>query len=151
MGFFFGSTFSQCSMRLSSMLGMSSWVQANISRLSWWFWKHFLLPAPQILTPPLVLIALLWLSKYDFLSLQILFGSTLELTPDPHESLLSCGQLKIWIWDNKSVQGPFSDAQPHVVRWRDNLTRPGFFLGSCIRNSTLDHMVQRLSAYFLSL
>ena len=30
------------------------------------------------------------------------------------------------------VWGPFSIAQPHVVRWRDDLTRPGFFLGSCV-------------------
>ena len=49
------------------------------------------------------------------------------------------------------VRGPFSDAQPRVVRWRDNLTRPEFFLGSCVRNSTLGHVVQRLPAYFLSL
>ena len=28
-----------------------------------------------------------------------------------------------------TVQGPFSDAQSRVVRWRDNLVRPGFFLG----------------------
>ena len=25
------------------------------------------------------------------------------------------------------VWGPFSIAQPRVVRWRDDLTRPGFF------------------------
>ena len=46
------------------------------------------------------------------------------------------------------VQGPFLDAQPRVVCWRNDLTRPGFFLGSCIRNSTLGHVVQRLPAYF---
>ena len=50
-----------------------------------------------------------------------------------------------------AVRGPFSDAQPLVVYWRDDFTRPGFFLGSCVRNSTLGHVVQRLSAYFLSL
>ena len=46
------------------------------------------------------------------------------------------------------VWGPFSDAQPRVIRWRDNLIRPEFFLGSCVRNSTLGHVVQRLPVYF---
>ena len=46
------------------------------------------------------------------------------------------------------VRGPFSVAQPCVVRWRDDLTRSGFFLGSCVRNSTLGHVVQQLSAFF---
>ena len=47
-----------------------------------------------------------------------------------------------------SVRGPFSAAQPCVVHWRDDLTRPRFFLGSCIQNSTLGHVVQWLPAYF---
>ena len=45
------------------------------------------------------------------------------------------------------VRGPFSDAQSRVVHWRDDLTRPKFFLGSYVRNSTSGHMVQRLPAY----
>ena len=48
----------------------------------------------------------------------------------------------------KIVRGPFSVAQPCVVHWRDDLTRPRFFLGSCIWNSTLGHVVQRILAYF---
>ena len=47
-----------------------------------------------------------------------------------------------------SVQGPFLVAQPCVVRWSDDLTRPRFNSGSCVRNSTLGHMVQWLLAYF---
>ena len=39
------------------------------------------------------------------------------------------------------VRGPFSVAQPHVVRWRDDLTRPEFCSRSCIWNSTLGHVV----------
>ena len=48
----------------------------------------------------------------------------------------------------KIVRGPFSVAQSCVVHWRDDLTRPRFFLGSCIWNSTLGHVVQRIPAYF---
>ena len=47
-----------------------------------------------------------------------------------------------------SVRGPFLVAQPYVVRWSDDLTRPKFCSGSCVRNSTLGHMVQWLLAYF---
>ena len=50
--------------------------------------------------------------------------------------------------ESLNVRGHFSDAQPRVVRWRDNLIRPGFFLRSCVRNSALGHVVQRLPAYF---
>ena len=37
--------------------------------------------------------------------------------------------LKMHMW---GVQGPFSVSWPHVVRWRDDLTRLGIFLGSSI-------------------
>ena len=47
-----------------------------------------------------------------------------------------------------SVRGPFLVAQSCVVRWSDDLTRPRFNSGSCVRNSTLGHMVQWLPAYF---
>ena len=47
-----------------------------------------------------------------------------------------------------SVRGLFSVAQPRVARWRDNLTRPGFSLGSCVRNLTLGYVVQWLPVYF---
>ena len=40
------------------------------------------------------------------------------------------------------VRGPFLVAQPRVVYWRDDLIRLGFFLGSCVQNSTLGHVVQ---------
>ena len=46
------------------------------------------------------------------------------------------------------VRGPFSVAWPHVLRWSSDLARLGFCLGSCVRNSTLGHVVQQLPAYF---
>ena len=48
------------------------------------------------------------------------------------------------------VRRPFSIAQSRVVRWRDDLTRLRFCLGSCIRNLTLGNVVQWLSMYFKS-
>ena len=48
----------------------------------------------------------------------------------------------------KVVRGPFSVAQPHAIHWISDLTRLGFCLGSCFRNSTLGQVVQWLSVYF---
>ena len=48
----------------------------------------------------------------------------------------------------KFVRGIFSNAQPRVVYWRDDLTSLRFFLGSCVWNSTLGHVIQQLPVYF---
>ena len=64
------------------------------------------------------------------------------------DSFRDFGYIYIYIYRLVTVRGPFPIAQPRVVRWRGDLTRPGFCLGSFIRNSTLGHVVQWLLAYF---
>ena len=72
------------------------------SLLSWWFWMYLLLPASQSSTLLLVLVDFLRLSRYGILSLQVLLNSTLGITPNPHKSFLSHGQLEFWLWGSTS-------------------------------------------------
>ena len=48
-----------------------------------------------------------------------------------------------------NVRGLFSNVQPRVVRWRDNLTRPGFFLGElCLELNIGPHGLTATNVFF---
>ena len=53
--------------------------------------------------------------------------------------------------DLKSVWGPFSDVQPRVVRWRNDLTRPGFFFGELHLKLNIEPRGPTTTVVFLSL
>ena len=116
------------------------WVQGENTQIS----PHFFLSLPPNQTP---------FKKFSLLIFSLNFY--IHSISHPNKDILKLNTLtSLWFElgsEGKKgylvVRGPFSDAQLRVVHWRDDLTRPKFFLGSYVRNSTSGHMVQRLPAY----